>query len=101
LSQRDFDEPWQAEALALAMALIDAGRITRTEWAEALGRVIRQGDRHGDDGSLHHEDVLKALECLALEKSLTTSQALLDRKAAWTRAYTTTPHGQPVQVAPR
>jgi hypothetical protein len=41
LSQPDFDEPWEAEALALAMALIDTGRITKAEWAEALGAAIR------------------------------------------------------------
>jgi nitrile hydratase accessory protein len=102
LSQADFDEPWEAEALALAMALIDTGRITKAEWAEALGAAIRQAQPDaGDDGSRYYNHVLDALERVAVDKSLTTGQALAGRKAAWRDAYVVTPHGQPVLLGAR
>jgi hypothetical protein len=35
-----FDEPWQAEALALSMALVQAGLFSSAEWAASLGAAI-------------------------------------------------------------
>jgi nitrile hydratase accessory protein len=97
LTQPDFEEPWQAEALALAMALIDTGRITKMEWTQALGCAIKRAELgRGDDGSHYYDHVLEALENLAVGKALTTGQALSSRKAAWVKAYASTPHGQPV-----
>jgi len=97
----DFDEPWQAEALALAMALIDIGRITEGEWAEGLGAAIQRAQPDAsDDGSHYYIHVLDALETLALNKSLTTGHALTTRKAAWRQAYVVTPHGEPVRLTP-
>ena len=100
MSQPDaFEEPWQAEALALAMALIDTGRITKTEWAEGLGDMIkRAGAPAEDDGSSYYDHVLEALEKLVLSKALTTPQALASKKATWFKAYATTPHGHPVSL---
>jgi nitrile hydratase accessory protein len=101
LTQPDFEQPWQAEALALAMALIDMGRISKAEWAQALGRAIKRVELgSNDDGSHYYNHVLEALEILAVSKALTTDRALSDRKAAWTKAYATTPHGQPVVLRP-
>ena len=101
MAQPDFEEPWQAEALALAMALIDTGRISKAEWAQELGRALEHVDLGSlDDGSHYYDHVLEALEILAIGKSLTTDQALSDRKAAWIKAYATTPHGQPIVLGP-
>ena len=93
-----FDEPWQAEALALSMALVKAGRCSSSEWAAILGAAIRRAQAAGDrdDGSSYYDHVLNALEQLVLRKSLATPQALAARKAAWRAAYVRTPHGQPV-----
>ena len=33
-----FAEPWQAQAFALALALLDQGLVSPAEWAAALGR---------------------------------------------------------------
>jgi nitrile hydratase accessory protein len=100
---RPFAEPWQAEALALAMALIQAGRLSTAEWAAGLGSAIARAQAAGDpdDGSTYYSHVLDALEALALEKALTTRDALADRKEAWRVAYATTPHGRPVELPPR
>ena len=48
-----FDEPWQAEAFALAVTLHAAGAFSWTEWAEALSGEIRASEakRGPDDGS--------------------------------------------------
>ena len=93
-----FEEPWQAEALALSMALVQAGRFTPTEWASSLSAAIKRAHAAGDadDGSTYYEHVLNALEQLVLEKSLATQQSLAARKEAWRQAYATTPHGQSV-----
>ena len=93
-----FDEPWQAEALALSMALVQAGRFSSAEWAASLGAAIKRAQAAGDrdDGSSYYNHVLNALEQLVLEKSLATPDALAARKEAWRAAYARTPHGQPV-----
>jgi nitrile hydratase accessory protein len=93
-----FDEPWQAEALALSMALVQAGRFSSAEWALSLGAAIKQAQAAGDrdDGSSYYNHVLNALEQLVLEKSMATPEALATRKEAWRAAYARTPHGQPV-----
>ena len=96
---RRFEEPWQAEALALSAALIQAGRISSSEWADALGSAIKaQAAGDPDDGSTYYQHVLNALEATVLEKALTTREALTARKEAWRSAYVSTPHGQPVQL---
>lgn len=93
-----FDEPWQAEALALSMALVQAGRFSSAEWAASLGAAMKQAQAAGDrdDGSSYYNHVLTALEQLVLEKSMATPDALAARKEAWRSAYARTPHGQPV-----
>ncbi|MGD9507147.1 MAG: nitrile hydratase accessory protein [Geminicoccaceae bacterium] len=97
---RPFAEPWQVEALALAMALIEAGRLSTGEWAAGLGSAIARAQAAGDpdDGSTYYAHVLDALEELAVAKALTTRHALATRKEAWRAAYATTPHGKPVEL---
>ena len=98
--ERPFDEPWQAEALALAAALQQAGRFSATEWADALGAAIARAQAAGDpdDGSTYYGHVLNALEQLVFDKSLSSRDLLAARKEAWRAAYATTPHGQPVRL---
>ena len=93
-----FDEPWQAEALALSMALMQAGCFSAAEWAASLGAAIKQAQAVGDrdDGSTYYNHVLHALEQLVVERSIVTRDVLAARKEAWRAAYATTPHGQPV-----
>src|SRR4051794_27704286 len=93
-----FDEPWQAEALALSLALMQGGRFSSTEWAASLGSTIQRARADGDpdDGSTYYKHVLDALEQLVLEKSLATPERLISRKDAWRAAYARAPHGRPV-----
>jgi nitrile hydratase accessory protein len=88
-----FEEPWQAQAFALAVQLNAEGAFSWSEWAEALGAEIA---RHG--ARSYYDCWLVALETLALAKGLTESSELDRRKRDWEAAYLRTPHGKPVEL---
>lgn len=91
-----FDEPWQAQSLAIANRLIEAGCFSAGAWAETLGAEIRAATDGRDD---YYAAVLRALERLTAARGLVSKEDLADRKAAWARAYQRTPHGRPVELA--
>src|SRR6185369_1971370 len=95
-----FAEPWEAQALALVVALQQAGCFTAVEWADALGAAIKRAQAAGDpdDGSTYYHHVLAALEHLVQEKKIASADLLAARKAAWIEAYEHTPHGKPVEL---
>ena len=95
-----FAEPWEAQALALANELVQAGRFTAAEWASALGGEIKRAEQAGrpDDGTHYYRHVLNALETLTTGKSMLTREMLDARKEAWAEAYEHTPHGRPVTL---
>jgi nitrile hydratase accessory protein len=99
-SERVFAEPWQAQAFALAVRLSEEGHFTWKEWAAALAGELKAAADRGepDDGTRYYHHWLAALECLVIEKGLTDSPALLERKEAWADAYRHTPHGQPIKL---
>jgi nitrile hydratase accessory protein len=105
-----FEEAWQAEAFALTVRLHEVGYFTWNEWAATLAAVLREvrdrdkpdedkpdGDKP-DDGSHYYDHWLAALERLVAAKQLVSNSDLDQRKAAWTQAYLSTPHGQPVEL---
>jgi nitrile hydratase accessory protein len=88
-----FEEPWQAQAFALAVQLSADGAFTWSEWTAALAaEIARDGSRP------YFEAWLSALETLALSKGLTERAAMDRRKADWAAAYQRTPHGRPVEL---
>ncbi|HXU99023.1 MAG TPA: nitrile hydratase accessory protein [Caulobacteraceae bacterium] len=89
-----FDEPWQAQAFALAVYLHGAGAFTWSEWAAALAAEIAARPH-----APYYEAWLAALEHLTGEKRLATRAELSHRKDEWEHAYLHTPHGQPVELA--
>ncbi len=105
LSKRDgeplFAEPWQAQVMALAAQLVEAGAITAGDWAEALGAEIRQAEQAGesDHSASYFSCVLKALEKVLQSENLLTKDDLAARKDSWIRAFKATPHGQPVALS--
>jgi nitrile hydratase accessory protein len=96
-----FEEPWQAEAFALAVRLSEQGYFTWTEWAGALAEELKAAADRGepDDGSHYYHHWLAALERLVMSKGLLTRSALETRKEAWADAYRHTPHGKPVELS--
>jgi len=95
-----FNEPWQAQAFALAVKLSEQGHFTWTEWAATLASELKAAADRGepDDGSKYYEHWVAALERLATEKRLTDRRTLTERKNAWAAAYRHTPHGKPVEL---
>ncbi len=95
-----FEEPWEAQAFALALKLHEAGHFTWSEWTEALGAEIKAAQARGDPdlGDTYYEHWLAALERLAAEKGLVPAGDLAARKAAWRQAFLDTPHGRPVAL---
>jgi nitrile hydratase accessory protein len=95
-----FCEAWQAQAFALANALIDKGVFTADEWAETLGEEIKRAQAAGDPdtGETYYNHWLAALERLCAEKGLTQADEIGTRAEEWRDAYLATPHGKPVSL---
>jgi len=88
-----FNEPWEAQAFAIAVSLEAKGAFTWPEWAQALGHEIKvQGARS------YYECWLAALEKLVEEKRLLSEAERLARIDAWDRAAKATPHGHPIEL---
>jgi nitrile hydratase accessory protein len=95
-----FEEPWQAQAFAIALSLQQKGVFTWGEWAESLGDEIRNARAAGDadDGSTYYQYWLRTLERLVAVKGIASADTL-DRYAhAWDHAADRTPHGQPIEL---
>ena len=67
-----FTEPWEAQAFALAVHLVESGYFDRSEWATALGEEIKAAQARGDPdrGGTYYRHWLKALERLCTAKGL-------------------------------
>jgi nitrile hydratase accessory protein len=96
-----FAEPWHAQVLALAHAMKEAGHITPTDWAKALGAALRDAEAQGapDTKDTYFAAALTALERLA-ETAGIPAEAQALRKSQWEAAYHRTPHGHPVLLDP-
>lgn len=96
----DFDEPWQAQALALADTMVKAGHFSAEDWAEALGFALQQADERGavDTLETYYTAVVSALEHLAETRAGISSEDRSQRRADWETAYERTPHGKPVTL---
>ena len=95
-----FDEPWQAEALALADTMVQAARFTAVEWAEALNAALKEAETLSapDTLSTYYTAVVDALERLCESHAGISGEDRALRRAAWEAAYRRTPHGQPVEL---
>jgi nitrile hydratase accessory protein len=95
-----FAAPWEAQAFALTVALHARGLFTWGEWAQALGRAIREAQAAGDPdtGATYYAHWLAALEALLAEKGVAAPEAVAARAEAWRRAAEATPHGRPIRL---
>ena len=61
-----FNEPWEARAFAMVLALHERGVFTWPQWAAALSRQITQAQAAGDAdlGDTYYQHWLLALEAL-------------------------------------
>lgn len=97
---RPFDEPWQAELFALTLALSDAGHFSWPDWTQAFGATLAcHGREHALDGSAdYYRAWLETLETLLDQQGLAPTPEAHITRAAWEKAYRTTPHGLPVRL---
>ncbi len=95
-----FDEPWQAQSLALADAMVKAGFFTAAEWAAELGAALKLADAKGQPDTLesYYTAVVSALEKLSEKQAGISAEDRARRRAAWEEAYHRTPHGKPVEL---
>lgn len=93
-----FDEPWQAQVLAMADAMVAAGHFGAQDWANALGAELRaaQAADAPDNLDTYYRAALAALEGLAARHADIGPDEQAARRADWRAAYLATPHGQPV-----
>ena len=98
--QPAFDEPWQAEVLAIADTLVQNGMFSAGAWSDALGEALKQAQTSGasDNQETYYQCVLKALEGLVASHSDIDRQAMNGKRKDWEQAYLSTPHGQPVNL---
>jgi len=88
-----FNEPWEAQAFAMVVNLHQKGAFTWAEWASALSTQIQNSEPMD-----YYQHWLQALESIVAEKQLTSTDALLSRKAQWHEAASRTPHGEPIEL---
>ena len=100
LTGAELTEPWQSEALALSVALKEAGLISTAEWSQTPGTEIEEARAAGDpaDGTTYYSHVVAALERLVHTEGLLPADLLANRKRDWEDAYRRTPHGQAVRL---
>ena len=97
-----FQEPWQAQAFAMALALQDRGVFAWGDWADMLGEEIRKAQAAGDPdtGATYYRHWLATLERMVTAKGLTSPETLARTYEAWDRAADRTPHGAPIELRP-
>lgn len=96
-----FNEPWEAQAFALAVQLSQSGLFTWVEWTETFAAEIKLAQENGDPdlGDTYYEHWTRALEKLVASKGAVASPAVSIRADEWRRAYLNTPHGQPIELS--
>ena len=88
---RVFEEPWQAEAFAIVVALHERGLFTWNQWADALSTHVKAPGGENDYAAW-----LAALESLLISLNVTATIEVDALTEAWQRAAHATPHGQPI-----
>ena len=95
-----FDEPWQAEALAIADSLVQDGLFSAQAWSAALGKALSEAEirNEPDNHETYYRCVLIALEELVAGNSEIDYPAMAQKRKDWESAYRATPHGKPVKL---
>lgn len=94
--EQPFEEPWQAQAFAIAVLLSERGLFSWAEWTQTLGAEIARAPERP-----YYEAWLDALEGLLRSKGLAGSGELEALAEAWREAAEATPHGQPIVLGDR
>ncbi len=95
-----FEEPWHAQVFALTVALNEAGYFDWPDWAARFSVTLKAHGltRELNGGADYFTAWLETLEAMLADLSLAAPEAVADMRAAWERAYLSTPHGAPVHL---
>lgn len=95
-----FDEPWQAQILAIADALVTNELVTPGQWSQTLGDALDAMNAEGapDTAETYYRAVTSAAETLLAARGHVSGDAVDERVTDWARAYERTPHGEPVEL---
>jgi nitrile hydratase accessory protein len=95
-----FVEPWHAELFAITHAMASDGVFSWADWAGHFAMALKSADESGapKDGSAYYDIWLAAFEDFLIANGLADATGLANRKNAWTEAYLSTPHGEPVEI---
>ena len=93
-----FDEPWQAQAMAMANMLMRSNIVSSAQWADALAQELLKAESSGerDDTEAYFAAVISALEHILIDGKNVSRPELDRRRHEWEHAYMDAPHGQPV-----
>lgn len=96
-----FEAPWQAQSFACAMELSKQGHFLWRDWASTFSREIHTRPRRDQEtvNEAYYRQWLSALEVLIISRNLCTAEEIATRQEDWRRAYSNTPHGQPIELS--
>jgi len=96
-----FEAPWHASVFALTVHLNERGVFSWSDWTEVFGKSLaaHRLSHSLDGGDDYFLAWIDALENILKEKDIAARGDLFDLKQAWTSAYLSTPHGEPVKLA--
>ena len=96
-----FNEPWQAELLAIAILLCETGRLDKSELSEVAGKAISDTGPSASSTSdeAAFEAALGKLESVLAEKGIADRTEIDSALDEWRRAYLDTSHGKPVKLS--
>lgn len=95
-----FNEPWEAQAFAMTVALSRQGLFEWTEWVEVFTDEIKIAQDAGDPdlGDTYYQHWARALEKIIADKGGIDDATVSERAETWRRAYLNTPHGKPIDL---
>lgn len=86
-----FDQPWQAQAFGLAVALSDAGVFGWPQWTTAFGARLACGVEYWDAW-------VQTLEAMLADHAIAGADEVDRLALAWQEAAHATPHGQAIRL---
>jgi len=96
-----FDEPWQAQAIAITVELNRHGFFSWTEWVEVFSEEIRAHPATPEEGHTtgYYRQWLTALETIMAERGISQAPEIEAVQERWRTAYLHTPHGRPIELS--
>lgn len=95
-----FEEPWQAQAFSVLVAMNEAGHFPWTDWAKTFSRTIEAMPAMSSESAsdAYYRQWVNALEEMVISLGVVAEEEIASREQEWRHAYLNTPHGLPVNL---